>query len=350
MKIDKKYRNYTKLYFFLLLISILSLESCRSNINEVAPKNTEVIGEGDFRVVSAFTSNVDTVDFEKAGVFFKAKFSAFGNWKIDIVGLNNKNVFTMQGSSNILDSNNTFWKGKGNRPPSFGNEIAQATLTFEDSDLIFKKDIFVKSKVLPQNVMGSQYLIASFDDDETEKGSAGGYSVSKDGGDEGFSQVENTYGGTYARLKGTDSNTGLVTDLNRTFTNLTGYFGNININPTNVYGNEAKVFPIPKVGASSLYINFYLYGLGDSAPFSYEIDINESDAERYKFSVFNVRWSGWRLVSIPYGSFSLNSASVNNQKDTDKITSVQFLPYLNNKKVDFAIDNPIFTINSPFKY
>ena len=56
-----------------------------------------------------------------------------------------------------------------------------------------------------------------------------------------------------------------------------------------------------------------------------KIYLREDDGERYSYEINPVNWDTWRLVSIPYSEFVLESDAANNTKDPGKINQIEIM-------------------------
>jgi hypothetical protein len=325
-------------YVVSILFTLVVL-SCRKE-RSPAPDLDKIYGT--FSILDSLKIAGETVDFTQTPTLnISARFSIKTDLNVNIKGLTSNFEYNNSAFTDVL---NLDWNGKADRPPSFGNEEVEITLSFPSlPDSIrpqpFSRKVKITSPIPPQ----TGYVMATFLPGD-EAGSGRGYSLNTDAADGSVARIANTLGGNYFELSGTDKNN--------------WWIGGLNLFPANRYKDTA-VFPISPIAASSLYLNQYVYGYGPNSKVILEMIVNEKDGinglpnESYMLQT-NVRWNGWQLLSIPYSRFNLNSIPGNSQKDAHRIRSVEFKCLSNggpsNTFISMSVANPVFTTIRPYVY
>ncbi|MBC7487549.1 MAG: hypothetical protein H7282_12430 [Cytophagaceae bacterium] len=305
-------------------------------------------------------------------VAFVNEFSHDVTWFLKISGRTSGAIKEYTGTSKKIDSNIVYWDGAADGTRFFiFNEFADYTLSFLGSSISYNGLLKIAnsaikgpkkypqfSKLLPD---GSYYTYEQIDNfdlniSSTNTGLRTSYGDAADGAGKAVFFVTDTkqvdgYFSYY--MKGTDNN------------------GNNYLGGASGELLEELKGHIKESDPSKVYVNAYIYGYGrpNSALFfqAFENDfINPDDLSGPSrnaatsdmwFTIVEVNWVGWKLVSIPYSSFKpasnpLSGGGGNRIKEPKKIVGfgIELESYPNSGgTAELALDVVVISTNGVFK-
>ena len=109
------------------------------------------------------------------------------------------------------------------------------------------------------------------------------------------------------------------------------------------YGGVGRNFDTPLDWSGNTGLQFWMWGSGEGGELQVEIGEDKtSDVERYRSTAFVDDWTGWKLVKLPFSSFSASSYNPNPGNGRLDLTTVNNLVFAaNSGKTDggVALDN-----------
>ena len=109
------------------------------------------------------------------------------------------------------------------------------------------------------------------------------------------------------------------------------------------YGGVGKNFDTPLDWSGNTGVQFWMWGSGEGGELQVEIGEDKtSDVERYRSAALIDNWTGWKLVKLPFSSFSPGSYNPNPGNGKLDLTTVNNLVFAaNSGKTDggVALDN-----------
>ncbi|MBL6658485.1 MAG: hypothetical protein ISR00_06815 [Flavobacteriales bacterium] len=259
---------------------------------------------GELLVLDSLRSSTSDFNFSTVSPrFFEAQWSKNLNWQLDVVGVQSGATKSFTGFSSKLDIDNTSWNGSANDFPSFLTESCVATLVLADNiDTITMSTVVSISELKP--LQDNLMLVADFEEGmpvNTIKFVQQGESMTFD-----IASGQAANGTSYYAMGG--------------IVNWDYYLGSIKVPvDTEEYTNVSPLL---------LYFNMAVIGgaLGEVPANQFmKIYLREDDGERYSYEINPVNWDTWRLVSIPYSEFVLESDAANNTKDPGTINQIEIM-------------------------
>lgn len=298
-------------------------------------------------------------------LFLSNTFSHEVTWFVNLKGRLTGATKSFTGTSNQINSTNFKWSGEADGYTFFvGNDIVDYTLSFLGSSIVYKDSVALSGntnlyngiKLLPN---GDTLFYYKIDDFETAGGIQTSYSDAADGAQKAVFYVndEQSVNGFFQYyMKGTDNNSN-------------NYCGGAS--------NEALDGPIPGVGIipeddpSKVFINAYIYGYGrpnsalffqvfendNATPPAFPFPLRDKTKNDMWYTIIEVNWTGWKLVSVPYSSFKpasdpLSGGGGNRIKEPRKISAfgieLESYPTPGNT-VELGLDLITITRNAPFQ-
>jgi len=285
-----------------IAITVIFLSCERDNADFLGGSLNDQFGI--LSVSDSLTASASSFNFtSNTPRFFEAKWSKNLNWQLDIVGAQSGASKTFSGFSSKLDADNTSWNGSANDFPSFLTENCVATLVLTDNDTTISMTASVTisdTKPFQDNLK----LVADFEEgmpvntiEFVQQGEAMTFDIESGQAANGLS---------YYAMGG--------------IVNWDYYLGSIKVPvETEEY---ATVSPL------LLYFNIAIIGgVAGEIPDNQFIKIymREDDGERYSYEVNPVNWDSWKLISIPYSEFVLESDAANNTKDPGTINQIEIM-------------------------
>lgn len=312
--------------------------------------------------------------------FFNNKLSHSVTWYINYKGLSSGAVKSYSGTGNVIDTTVTYWDGSMNGSRFFmqGEQVGY-TISFLGSSIkytgLLKLDIsggirnYAKTdwdkktaKILPNGDTLRYFLI----DDMADGGVLPGGSIT--GIRTSYADAADGVGAgkffvtTKQQVDGHFSYYMIATDINQN-TYCGGASGE---SLTEMYGATSES------DASKVYVNAYVYGYGrPNTAISFQAFENDTwnlgdaipavrppaNSNDMWYTIVQVDWLGWKLVSIPYSSFKSannpNSGGGGNRiKEPHKIAGfgIELDSYPNGgSTVELALDAVYLTTNGPFQ-
>ena len=97
------------------------------------------------------------------------------------------------------------------------------------------------------------------------------------------------------------------------------------------YGGVGKNFTTALDWSEYTGIQFWMWGSGEGGELQVEIGEDKtSDVERYRSAALNDNWTGWKLVKLPFSSFSASSYNPNPGNGRLDLTTVNNLVFAAN--------------------
>jgi len=287
----------------IIFLITLSLFSCqREKIDFLGGSLNDQFGQ--LSVIDSLRPNSSTFNFSLITPrYFQAQWSKNLNWELSIIGNQSGATKTFSGFSSKLDVDNVNWDGSANDFPSFLQEECIATLILIDNEDSLKMTSTVnisETKPLQNDLL----LVADF-----EQGLPINTIEFSQSGENMSFQVQSgqaASGQSYYAMGG--------------MVNWDYYLGSIKI-PVDMQ-EYATVSPL------LLYFNMATIGgiVGQVPDNQFlKVYIRAGDGERYSYEINPVNWSSWKLFSLPYSDFILDSDPVNNTKDPSTINQIEIM-------------------------
>jgi len=304
-------------------------------------------------------------------VFFENELSHEVTWYINLKGVNSGAEKKFTGTGKYIDSNQVFWDGSADGYRFFvKGETVHYTVSFLGTSISYTDSLTINNSVQgAKKYTGSIKILGNgdtlryklIDDFDTQLPSASvpgcrtSYSDLADGsGKSSFYTTDRKQVGGYFSyyMIGTDNNGN-------------GYMGGASGEAL----TEMHNFTTEK-DPSKVFFNVYIYGYGrpNSALFlqAYENDFanppsfplpRDKGQNDMWYSIVNVNWTGWKLVSIPYSSFKpannpLSGGGGNRIKEPNKLCGfgIELESYPTpGLTIELAIDEIYLTENAPFQ-
>ncbi len=304
-------------------------------------------------------------------VFFYNEFSHVVTWYILLEGIQSGAQKSFTSTSNTLDSNNTFWNGSADGTRFFvKGEKVKYTLSFLGSSITYSDTLSIdggtqgairynnRIKILPN---GDTLKYKLIDDMEAEPTPIYGirttYSDAADGNGKAafFVNDKRQVGGFFSfYMKGTDNNGNSYCggSSGEALTELHNF--TVEQDPSKVYFN-AYVYGFGRPN-SSIFFQAFENDFADPSTFSYPLP-RAVDKNDMWFSIIEVDWVGWKLVSVPYSSFMpannpLSGGGGNRIKEPHKLCGfgLELESYpAPGATVELAVDDVYLTVNGPFQ-
>ncbi|MDA7794687.1 hypothetical protein N8962_03160 [Flavobacteriales bacterium] len=285
-----------------ILIAVVFLSCERSNPDFLGGSLNDQFGE--LLVLDSLKSSESDFNFLSSSPrFFEAQWSKNLNWQLDVVGTQSGATKTFTGFSSQIDFDNTSWNGSANDFPSFLTENCVATLFLADNvDTITMSTTITITDLKP--LQENLILVADFEQGmpvNTIEFVQQGESMTFD-----IASGQAASGLSYYAMGG--------------IVNWDYYLGSIkvpveteefsNVSPLLLYFNMAVIGGVAGEVPGNQFIKIYM---------------REDDGERYSYELNPVDWDSWRLISVPYSDFVLESDAANNTKDPGTINQIEIM-------------------------
>ena len=105
------------------------------------------------------------------------------------------------------------------------------------------------------------------------------------------------------------------------------------------YGGVGRNFTSPADWSEYTGVQFWMWGSGEGGELQVEIGEDKtSDVERYRSAAFTDNWTGWKLIKLPFSSFSPSSYNPNPGNGKLDLTTVNNLVFAaNSGKTDGGV-------------
>ncbi len=332
----------------IFLFSAATVISACKKYNEEFTGAPLGIAPDDFAVVNnSFAVSKNNPNFINDTIYFMATFNASVTWKIRLKGELSGAIKIISGYSNSINANNSKWNGTTDIAKLFrGGENVNASLTvygWTDS-LTTTINIVLPKKhgtilgrfenIVPDGAGNftdqGLYWFSSFDANEKEF-------MNK------VLDADAPEGNYCIQLKGHDAN------------------GNYYIGKAGLSSSSPFTFAFGSSDANKVYFNLYVKGEGAGSVAKLVIETFEDDnddhvvyydnSEDKYSSTIDLGFDGWKLISIKYSDFVLeSSSSPYKDKNPDKIHLIGF--YCGPKSasatsLQVQFDFPTVTVDAP---
>ena len=297
-----------KNYFLTLIIAISFLSCQREKPEFLGGSLNDQCGK--LVVLEPFKSNTASFNFSiVTPCFFEAQWSKNLNWSISVRSSQTGATKTFTGYSNKLDIDNSSWDGSADDFPSFiKDDICQATLTLSDSDTIIELTTMVNISEI-KNPQNGLKVVADFED---------GLPVNslpfiQPGAELTVTENLAAVGSHYLHLGGYVPYDYLLTSIK------------IPVQGMDIFSTTSPLL---------LYFNMATIGgvIGEVPANQFiKIIIREDDGstiangEKYSMLIDPINWDMWRLFTLPYSEFVLESAPINNLREPGKINQIEIM-------------------------
>ena len=330
----------------IVLLAVFMVTSCR-NKEQLGPDLVVKIKE------SLAVSN-SSVDFSAGeSIYFTAKFERDVIWILTITGSNGaKKIFNGVGKE--VNAQNSSWIGTADVLPSFIAGAATATLSFSTDPQTQSVPVTIVAKRVSD--LATDVLVTDFVTAPVKNYGTGTFLPTDWPSD--FPNTSNNDPAAFP--EGTypfpDDNKYLIMGpFNPHQGNGSPYVDLLRIYAPAAMGHYAQYFPISS-DSSRVYFNIMVYNTG--TPTWLQVSLFEGTDLDNPVRTINIKpnWTGWKLVSVKYSDFQVNSP--NTPLQSEKISGIQLVLLSNvsvtsaslpTTNVKAAFDHITFTHDKPYQ-